>query len=654
MSFIKSFLTKYEEVLKVDYFSSYKSLKSVKELRKLYNEDDDTITFSRGLLDIIPESEYIIEEEHEFSLVDPPIDPDKISKILNTFDLREDQVLAVIKSLYSKRGVIQLPTAVGKTAIITAIIKYLLQYNPSMRFLILAPTLLTVKNINSTLNKNGLDSSVFGHPNKYLSAITTSLVQSLVKSPNDNLVEQLSQVDAVIYDECLPAKSSILLANGSHMTIKEIYENDNISEVMSYNLELNKYETKKIIHKYRSSYNKKFSKVYYKSQGFSGGIVCTPNHKIYTINRGYVAAEDLVKGDLLKLDAPVCRDIVDYVVQVTKVSPNIGGVAPYKYNLEVEDNHNYFAEGILVSNCHHLKCDTWNKLNSLLPNVQYSLGFSALSIDKNEIYSKDIRDISYDSSLIIGSSGKVIMHMDASYYIKNHIIALPVVFRINNSILLPDNFDESNWSNLVKKGLMSTPRSVLISKLCNLFIKYNRKVLVLVNEKSYAYKICNILTNYLGITSYGISFGSGKGYIYHSILPTFSDKDTAPKVEFTPKDSFDIIQDFSEGKLNILLATSHADEGVDISNVDVCILAGGGKKDRRIIQRVGRALRKSKTGKYAYIVDFTDKGSRVLSRQSSQRLSTYKNILGIPNNLIYSSIDLENVESTFKNLEGLD
>ena len=101
-----------------------------------------------------------------------------------------------------------------------------------------------------------------------------------------------------------------------------------------------------------------------------------------------------------------------------------------------------------------------------------------------------------------------------------------------------------------------------------------------------------------------------------------------------------------------MLASIHLDEGVDVKQLDACILACSGKKDRRIIQRVGRVLRKSKTGKYAYIIDFTDYGSKVLNKQSNQRLKLYQENIGISNDYI-ADVTVDEVEDKFKRLENL-
>lgn len=652
--FVSQFLVKFEEVKKIDFYNSTKDrkvYKTVKERRELYSDLGDYITFPRGILTMIPQDFYTINEIVDSNRINVPVDQEEIKRSLNSFELREDQILAVSKCLLLKRGVIQLPTATGKSAIIASTIKEILKYYPDTKILVLSPTLSTVKSINKTFLSNGLSSKIFGHPDKEISSpVTSSLVQSLINSSQEsqNLLEG---IDAVFYDECLPSNSEILLPDGSTKTISEIFDDETVQEVMSYNIETKSYEIKKILRKFKTPFNDKFWKVYYDNPvtGNTEGVTLTRNHKVYTKSRGYVSAEDLTEEDLIKIDFSFARYLNTLTsatfLKVKRVSPNVGSKSKYKYNLEVEDNHNYFASGVLVSNCHHLKCDTWSKLNSLLSNVEYSIGFSALSIDKSEIYETDIRNVSYETALIVGCSGRVMMHMDPSYYIEKGIIALPIVFRVNNLINLPYDFDESNWSYLSKVGLMSTPRTIKVAQVAKIFRDYNRKSLILISEKEYAFSLGKYLVEQ-GLTDFGISFGSGKGYVFSSIDPNGD-------IVYDDVDSLQVLDDLSSGKISTVIGTSHIDEGVDLASLDCLILAGGGRTDRRIIQRVGRVLRKSKTGNYAYIVDFTDDGSKVLSRHSIERLKLYKDTIGVPKNLLYDGIDVRDIEKEFKKLEIL-
>ena len=81
-----------------------------------------------------------------------------------------------------------------------------------------------------------------------------------------------------------------------------------------------------------------------------------------------------------------------------------------------------------------------------------------------------------------------------------------------------------------------------------------------------------------------------------------------------------ILNDFSNGKFNVLIASVIADEGLDIPTLSVLINAGGGKSPTRAKQRVGRVIRKGSD--YAIVYDFNDVG-----RWSSSHSRKRKKIL---------------------------
>ena len=79
------------------------------------------------------------------------------------------------------------------------------------------------------------------------------------------------------------------------------------------------------------------------------------------------------------------------------------------------------------------------------------------------------------------------------------------------------------------------------------------------------------------------------------------------------------------GETKIVIVTSIFDEGVDVTSIDVLILASGGKAYRQVVQRVGRVLRKDKNGKaMSYVFDFVDKQHRILAKHSNARVNIYK------------------------------
>lgn len=75
---------------------------------------------------------------------------------------------------------------------------------------------------------------------------------------------------------------------------------------------------------------------------------CTPDHRIFSLNKGYPEARNLMVGDRLVAATNGNVPTVDEVVGVEYLSDRKELV----YDIEVEGNHNFFANDLLTHNCH--------------------------------------------------------------------------------------------------------------------------------------------------------------------------------------------------------------------------------------------------------------------------------------------------------------
>jgi superfamily II DNA or RNA helicase len=88
----------------------------------------------------------------------------------------------------------------------------------------------------------------------------------------------------------------------------------------------------------------------------------------------------------------------------------------------------------------------------------------------------------------------------------------------------------------------------------------------------------------------------------------------------------DAMAKFRSGQLPCIISTNILDEGVDVPKINVLILTSGGKSAIRVLQRVGRALRKKAKGELnvAKIIDFQHLGNEHLENHSDERLKIYR------------------------------
>ena len=118
-------------------------------------------------------------------------------------------------------------------------------------------------------------------------------------------------------------------------------------EVLSYNTETNQQEWAPITAFAETSPKAKVMKITDEESGKS--IVVTPEHKVFTKNRGYVMAKDLTETDELVLasNEKTSTLILEYLKEEIPV-----------YDITVEGNHNFFANDILVHNCQEITLPT--------------------------------------------------------------------------------------------------------------------------------------------------------------------------------------------------------------------------------------------------------------------------------------------------------
>jgi len=79
-------------------------------------------------------------------------------------------------------------------------------------------------------------------------------------------------------------------------------------------------------------------------------------------------------------------------------------------------------------------------------------------------------------------------------------------------------------------------------------------------------------------------------------------------------------------EINACLATVSWMEGLNIRALDVLVLAGGGRSELQLIQKIGRVLRRAEGKDQALIVDMLDLGNRHLILHTGERLSVYSDM----------------------------
>ena len=91
---------------------------------------------------------------------------------------------------------------------------------------------------------------------------------------------------------------TLISTNKGELRLDEVVNRVTMGDTIyakTYNVETGKIEENKILAGAMTRKNAKLLKVKYDGKE----IICTPDHKIFTKNRGYVEAKDLLKDDIL-------------------------------------------------------------------------------------------------------------------------------------------------------------------------------------------------------------------------------------------------------------------------------------------------------------------------------------------------------------------
>lgn len=297
-----------------------------------------------------------------------------------------------------------------------------------------------------------------------------------------------------------------------------------------------------------------------------------------------------------------------------------------------------------VDECHHSQSLMFSTPTFSMPNLMYSIGLSATFLSHYHINGTHIDDFSYEELRRLGACGPVIMKVNGDELIEKSQLAEPKLIILNNKAdeSMPEMSIDYNWHNVRKIRLQSENRTHLIAQAAITFAKHGYKVIVLMNILDWGRQILK--------TIYDFGYGDLARTCFGGQKYEKCNRKTG-KIE---KEWNSTLQLFDKEKIKIIIGSSAIQEGIDLSRVDACILAQGGKSDRTTLQSVGRALRKSKTGKYAYIVDFNDTCDKMLNNQFRERMRKYKKVLGITNSEdILKNATIDQLENKFKEWENI-
>jgi hypothetical protein len=209
---------------------------------------------------------------------------------------RDHQDKSIKKALNKGRGVIVIPTAGGKTLIMSGIIESLRlsMGNPNTKALVIVPSLQLVTQTAKDFTEYGMEKVTKWSGDNTPDPEATTIVagtQILLSEKSDLSI--LDNVDLLLVDECIRKNTLISTIKGD-IKIQNIKIGD---FVKSFNKITNKIEYKPVLNTWKNLHKSNSYEEFLEIELENGNIVnLTPNHKVYT-DKGYKRADELSESD---------------------------------------------------------------------------------------------------------------------------------------------------------------------------------------------------------------------------------------------------------------------------------------------------------------------------------------------------------------------
>ena len=277
---------------------------------------------------------------------------------------------------------------------------------------------------------------------------------------------------------------------------------------------------------------------------------------------------------------------------------NLGKPQEKVYNLRIrcndEYNHNYFANGVCVSNCHHATSASIKNVLDKCTNLQYSMGVTG-TFPKED----DIANLYLQTYI-----GPNVYQLSSDSLINTEKAACPIYVVFQNMDWATIDEKKQLWLSRCQKDANPDDMTIgnqLLKQECE-FVNnsYTRM-------KYIADMAIKMAHNTL------VLFGDVKGGYGKSIadyIKENSDKHVYYVDGTTPPQNRDVYKELcendTEGRTVLVASIKTFGEGIDLCNIWSIFLVNSAKSERIVRQICGRGLRKYEGKDKTILYDFID------------------------------------------------
>jgi superfamily II DNA or RNA helicase len=242
------------------------------------------------------------------------------------------------------------------------------------------------------------------------------------------------------------------------------------------------------------------------------------------------------------------------------------------------------SECLVIDECHHQSAQSWLKIAKRCP-AYYRYGLSATPLKADAV----------SDNKLMSMTGRVVKTVSNKDLIERGISAKPTIYLVKNEV--KTRYAPGDYFEAYRMGVEENPeRNAYIALIVRKHAKLNEPVLVLVNTIRHGLALTSIL-----------------GHMTNFVEGSVGYADRQKK-----------LRELESGKIKSIVATPIFDEGADVPNIRVVVLAGVGKSAIRLLQRIGRGMRKKEGVNEVTIYDFADAGFEYLDDHAKRRLEIYK------------------------------
>jgi len=203
----------------------------------------------------------------------------------------------------------------------------------------------------------------------------------------------------------------------------------------------------------------------------------------------------------------------------------------------------------------------------------------------------------------------------------------PVSYRVPNEYLIDHEYSSGIQIYMVRGSWSDTgvgPEVQRLVMLDNMGMRLNlwheACMMGIVKNEARNAAIHKVLTSILRTGGSGVLIFVD--YIEHGNI--LSELTGVPFVSSESQDRNELFSQFKSGKIDCLITSPILDEGVDVSRIHHIIFSSGRKSKIKLLQRIGRGLRKEEGKTVMNLYDFYDDETPMFTRHTKKRLEIYE------------------------------